>query len=192
MDPQCWIVRPPRLDVPVPLRPLVLLFASSLSEGMLRPHTAPERLGHGGRGAKPTAGIGEFSKLTRSSIPSCSSTAHGGDRGGWVRQTDADPKKCYEINGVHVCHPRRRVWTTKTTPARKGLSVHRTNDPATKFHAVVASSEFRPRTQILGMNLGSLPREVRQAPQDRPLTAPCGEVGRRRVRVHSSRGPVRP
>lgn len=43
--------------------------------------------------------------------------------------------------------------------------------------------EFWPRTQILGMNGGRLPREVRQVPIDRPLTAPCGKVGRRRVRT---------
>lgn len=43
-----------------------------------------------------------------------------------------------------------------------------------------------PRTQILGMNGGRLPREVRQAPIDRPLTAPCGKVGRRRVRTRGA------
>ena len=49
--------------------------------------------------------------------------------------------------------------------------------------------EFWPRTQILGMNGGRLPRQVRQAPADRPLTAPCGKVGRRRVRTRGgSRG----
>eukprot|EP00904_Undaria_pinnatifida_P008802 jgi/Undpi1/5051/HiC_scaffold_19.g08403.m1 len=31
------------------------------------------------------------------------------------------------------------------------------------------------RTHILGMNGGRLPREVRQVPVDRPLTAPCGK-----------------
>ncbi|CAM9895541.1 unnamed protein product [Ectocarpus sp. 4 AP-2014] len=45
--------------------------------------------------------------------------------------------------------------------------------------------EFWPRTQILGMNGGRLPRRVRQVPIDRPLTAPCGKVGRRRVRTRS-------
>ncbi|CAM9853320.1 unnamed protein product, partial [Hapterophycus canaliculatus] len=43
-----------------------------------------------------------------------------------------------------------------------------------------------PRTQILGMNGGRLPREVRQAPINRPLTAPCGKVGQRRVRTRGA------
>ncbi|CAN0136281.1 unnamed protein product [Scytosiphon promiscuus] len=48
-----------------------------------------------------------------------------------------------------------------------------------------------PRTQILGMNGGRLPRQVRQASIDRPLTAPCGKVGRRRVRTSDgTRGKV--
>lgn len=47
-----------------------------------------------------------------------------------------------------------------------------------------------PRTHIIGMNGGRLPREVRQVPIDRPLTAPCGKVGRQRVRARSVGGPV--
>lgn len=55
--------------------------------------------------------------------------------------------------------------------------------------ATTRVEEFWPRTQILGLNGGRLPRQVRQAPADRPLTAPCGKVGRRRVRTRGgSRG----
>lgn len=56
--------------------------------------------------------------------------------------------------------------------------------PAARAAASAAGvGEFWPRTQILGMNGGRLPRRVRQVPIDRPLTAPCGKVGRRRVRT---------
>ncbi|CAM9990190.1 unnamed protein product, partial [Pylaiella littoralis] len=65
-----------------------------------------------------------------------------------------------------------------------------TADSAAAAAAAAAAGidAFWPRIQILGMNGGRLPREVRQVPVDRPLTAPCGKVGRRRVRAHSSGG----
>lgn len=52
--------------------------------------------------------------------------------------------------------------------------------------------DYLPRTHIIGMNGGRLPREVRQVPIDRPLTAPCGKVGRQRVLARSIGGPINP
>ncbi|CAM9577188.1 unnamed protein product [Ectocarpus fasciculatus] len=105
--------------------------------------------------------------------------------------------------------PKRHVFlrrshptaTTATYAASRSGTIHNNGDARTGGGGESASTaaaaaaaaraaasaagvdELWPRTQILGMNGGRLPRRVRQVPIDRPLTAPCGKVGRRRVRT---------
>lgn len=71
---------------------------------------------------------------------------------------------------------------------RPGGGVGNGRDPSAAAAAAAGVDAFWPRTQILGMNGGRLPRKVRQVPVDRPLTAPCGKVGRRRVRTPGGGG----
>lgn len=89
--------------------------------------------------------------------------------------------------------PAAQHGSTSTLPRTGGWSRAGGRDCVAKAAAAATTGaaadggggvdEFWPRTQILGMNAGRLPRQVRQVPVDRPLTAPCGKVGRGRVRT---------
>lgn len=215
---------------------VIALFTGSASEGTLRPHTAPERLGPGQRahrhdddGAPRTrGGTGQGGVIDRnysSSTGERFGTWAGGGVKPWRREGGERNASTggLENNGIFAdkAVPKRHEFLRRPSPADKtgacnraagrrgdgslllrarhtsGTTGNRTGSGGCIRGGVTSSSadsECCPRTQILGMNAGRLPREVRQAPLDRPLTAPCGKVGRRRVRTRggSRAGPARP
>lgn len=166
---------------------VVKLFPQSSNEGLLRPHTAPESMAPG-RGeynicrytskGKPTDGRGDPS-----------ARIHGGGVNPWLRRTTGHTRtrqqqhngRSISISSTSSAIPKRHDFLRRSSPSRV-WSPPTKNTPRWSSSSVLEpNGGFCPRTQILGMNGRILPKEVRRAPADKPLTAACGIVGHWRV-----------
>lgn len=207
-------------------------FAGSPSEGTLRPHTAPERLG-------PCQGEEYHRSAARSRSGAGGRHANGG-KGTTFHRGNYSPERAFDAwptekkkarkksgkgggscrtrhnNAFRYPSPVARLPSTASTawgqrgdkrallgPGWRGGGGGDTTRELSSSSASVAGDgafgggsggdseggDCLSRTHIIGMNGGRLPREVRQVPVDRPLTAPCGKVGRQRVRARSAGGP---
>ena len=237
-DIYMYIFQIPHPPKPTPEQPhhrllyqSVIPFAGSPSEGTLRPHTAPERLGRGQggeyhrsaarsrRGGRATSD-GKFSRNFRGSAP-FSSSSEDGAFDAWRKTENKTRHKtaggCRSTRHSVFRRPSPVVRLPSTTNAAweqgnekrtllksgwEGGDADATKDRRAHLAGDGADGTFDcggsgrgdclSRTHILGLNGGRLPREVRQVPVDRPLTAPCGKVGRQRVCARTIGGLVNP
>lgn len=164
----------------------VNLFSSSHSKGVLRPYTAPECLSQGQFNSNGNGiGIDNVSRR-RNHRPASDKTDTAPTPPEW-EPVDRRGRRSSSgaIGGFSTSQLRgsSAADSSKNYQADRGRTANRRTD------AKAVNDDFRPRTQILGMNAGRLPREVRQASLHRPLTAPCVKAGQWKVvRGYGNRG----